>query len=66
MYPNTNLLLQGCLSSAPTRVSFAISLRTLELYRRLRVRQPRLSIQAWVRTLCDYHNVSSYLLASRF
>ncbi|KAH9972566.1 hypothetical protein BGW80DRAFT_1119934, partial [Lactifluus volemus] len=58
MYPNTNLLLQGCLSSAPTRVSFVISLRTLELYRRLRVRQPRLSIQAWVRTLCDYHNIT--------
>jgi hypothetical protein len=60
LYPNMNLLLQGCLSAAPTRVSFAISLRTLELYRWLRVRQPRLSIQAFVRSLCDYHNVSIF------
>jgi hypothetical protein len=58
IYPNTNLLRQGCLSSSPTRVSFAISLRTLELYHRLHVCQPRLSIQAWVRSICDYHNVS--------
>jgi hypothetical protein len=56
-----NLLRQGSLSSSPIRVSFAISLRMLELYRQLRVRQPRLSIQAWVRSICDYHNVS-YLL----
>ncbi|KAH9952513.1 hypothetical protein BGW80DRAFT_1194853 [Lactifluus volemus] len=55
-----NLLLQGCLSSAPTCVSFAVSLRTLELYRHLHVRQPRLSIQAWVRSLCDYHNITYY------
>ncbi|KAI0245157.1 hypothetical protein BJV78DRAFT_1078764, partial [Lactifluus subvellereus] len=55
---NTNLLRQGCLSSSPTRVSFAISLRTLELYHRLRVRQPRLSIQAWVRSICDYHDMT--------
>ncbi|KAI0247563.1 hypothetical protein BJV78DRAFT_1133077, partial [Lactifluus subvellereus] len=55
---NVNLLQQGCLSSSPTWISFAISLRTLELYRQLRVRQPRLSIQAWVRSICDYHNMT--------
>jgi hypothetical protein len=32
--PDVNPLRQGCLSSAPTRVSFASSLWTLELYRR--------------------------------
>ncbi|KAA1475563.1 hypothetical protein DENSPDRAFT_860864 [Dentipellis sp. KUC8613] len=36
----------------------AFSLRTLELYRVLRLRQPRLSIQAWILSLCDLHNVS--------
>ncbi|KAI0310830.1 hypothetical protein OF83DRAFT_1226273, partial [Amylostereum chailletii] len=50
-------LRQGCLSSAPRTVSFAISLRTLDLYRRLRVRQPRVSVQAWVCVLCDLHNM---------
>ncbi|KAI0259648.1 hypothetical protein BC834DRAFT_833130 [Gloeopeniophorella convolvens] len=54
-----NLLQQGCLSSSPSHISWAISLQTLELYQWLRVRQPRVSIQAWVRSICDYHNVRS-------
>ena len=29
----------------------------LELYRRLRLRSPHVSIQSWVRVLCDIHNV---------
>jgi hypothetical protein len=57
VYPNSNLLRQGCLSSSPTRISFVISLRTLELYHQLFIRQPRLSKQAWIRSICDYHNV---------
>ena len=64
MYPNMNLLLQGYLSSAPTHVSFVVSLCTLELYYQSHVHQPCLSIQAWVQTLCNYHNVSLYLLVS--
>jgi hypothetical protein len=60
MYPNMNLLWQGCLSAAPTRVSFAVTLHTLELYRRLHVHQPRLSIQAFVWSICNYHNVSIF------
>ncbi|KAI0247383.1 hypothetical protein BJV78DRAFT_1157258 [Lactifluus subvellereus] len=58
IYPNVNLLRQGCLSSSPTQVSFAISLRTLELYRWLCIHQPCLSIQAWVCSICDYHNMT--------
>ncbi|KAI0044055.1 hypothetical protein FA95DRAFT_1497723, partial [Auriscalpium vulgare] len=51
-------LRQGYLGPTPTEVSSVISIRTLELYRRLRLRQPRVSIQAWVRVICDLHNLT--------
>ncbi|KAA1473373.1 hypothetical protein DENSPDRAFT_765398, partial [Dentipellis sp. KUC8613] len=51
-------LRQGYLGSSPYGISVVISLRTLELYRILRLRQPRLSIQAWIQSLCDLHNVN--------
>ncbi|KAI0059962.1 hypothetical protein BV25DRAFT_1918089 [Artomyces pyxidatus] len=57
-YVNVTLLRQGCLGSTPLDVSSAISLRTLELYRRLRLRQPRVSIQAWIKVICDIHNLT--------
>ena len=57
LYMNATLLRHGCLSPSPTEVSISFSLRSLELYRRLRLRQPRLSIQAWLKAICDTHNV---------
>ena len=57
---NSTLLRHGCLSSSPHQATYAISLRTLELYRCLRLRQPRVSIQAWIRVICDLHNVRSF------
>ena len=54
---NATLLRHGCLSPSPTEVSIAFSLRSLELYRRLRLQQPCLSIQAWLKAICDTHNV---------
>ncbi|KAA1467688.1 hypothetical protein DENSPDRAFT_877519 [Dentipellis sp. KUC8613] len=57
-YINVELLRQGFLGASPWNVSMAFSLRTLELYRALRLRQPRLSIQAWIQTLCDLHNLN--------
>ncbi|KAK7676308.1 hypothetical protein QCA50_020725 [Cerrena zonata] len=47
--------LLGCSSIAPT---VAISLKTLELYHRLRRQHPQLGVQAMVRALCDVHGVS--------
>ncbi|KAI0055028.1 hypothetical protein BV25DRAFT_1873233 [Artomyces pyxidatus] len=55
---NATLLQQGCLGCSPVEVSATISVRTLELYRRLRLRQPRVSVQAWIKTVCDLHNLS--------
>ncbi|KIM74378.1 hypothetical protein PILCRDRAFT_828356 [Piloderma croceum F 1598] len=55
---NATLLAHGCLSSTPDVVTSVISLRTLELYRRLRLRHAPLSIQAWIKVICDLHNLS--------
>ncbi|KAI0038235.1 hypothetical protein FA95DRAFT_1567860 [Auriscalpium vulgare] len=55
---NVTFLRQGYLGATPHDVSSVISIRTLELYRRLRLRQPRVSIQAWVRVICDLHNLT--------
>jgi hypothetical protein len=44
--------------SAPLSPSVCIKIDALELYRVAHLRSPRLSIQAWVKTLCDLHGVS--------
>lgn len=54
---NVTLLGHGCLSATPDVVTSVVSLRTLELYRRLRLRHPPLSVQAWIKVICDLHNV---------
>ncbi|KAI0058312.1 hypothetical protein BV25DRAFT_1902184 [Artomyces pyxidatus] len=57
MYTNATLLHQGYLGSAPSSVNMVISVRSLELYRQLRLRQPHLSVQAFLRAVCDMHNI---------
>ena len=54
---NATLLERGCLSCTPDIVTSVVSLRTLELYRRLRLRHAPLSVQAWIKVICDLHNV---------
>lgn len=55
---NATLLRQGCLSLTPDTVTSMVSLRTLELYCRLCLRHAPLSVQAWIKVICDLHNVS--------
>jgi hypothetical protein len=62
---NATLLHQGCLSSTPDVVTSVVSLRTLELYRRLRLRHAPLSVQAWIKVICDLHNVSLHVFGTR-
>jgi hypothetical protein len=47
---------------APLKPTIAISIRVLELYRLAHLRCPRLALQPWVKTLCDFHGVSPSLL----
>ncbi|THU99997.1 hypothetical protein K435DRAFT_794456 [Dendrothele bispora CBS 962.96] len=50
-----SLVRQGMFPCSPSRPSVVITARTLEYYRVLYLRCPRLSIQPFVKTLCDIH-----------
>jgi hypothetical protein len=52
-----SLVRQGMIPNAPYNPSYAVSIRLLELYRNLRCRCPRLSIQPFVKGLIDTHGV---------
>ncbi|KAJ7127599.1 hypothetical protein C8R43DRAFT_1090251 [Mycena crocata] len=42
---------------SPSRPEVVLTIRTLEVFRRISLRCPRLGIQAFVRALCDIHHV---------
>ena len=50
------LVASGYIGTSPIHPQLAISIRTLELFRRLRLRQPSLSIQAFAKVICDLYN----------
>ncbi|THU88892.1 hypothetical protein K435DRAFT_821527 [Dendrothele bispora CBS 962.96] len=58
-----SLVGQGLFPCSPSKPSVVVTARTLEYYRVLFLRCPRLSIQPFVKTLCDIHGVPyrSYL-----
>ncbi|EMD32311.1 hypothetical protein CERSUDRAFT_99701 [Gelatoporia subvermispora B] len=49
------LVLNGYLATFPVSPSLAISFKTLELFRRLRLRKPSFSTEAFARVVCDYY-----------
>lgn len=57
---NVALLRQGLLGCTPVSPEYAIDLRTLELYHRLRRHHAQLGFQAMTRALCDLHDVSAH------
>ncbi|KDQ18596.1 hypothetical protein BOTBODRAFT_97369, partial [Botryobasidium botryosum FD-172 SS1] len=48
-----SLVSAGYLGATPDQPTIAVCLKTLELYHRLRVRQPNFSIQAFTKVICD-------------
>ena len=54
------LMIQGYLVTSPVDSTLAISLKTLELFRRLRCRKASLSVEAYAKVLCDLYAVSNY------
>jgi hypothetical protein len=48
---------QGLMPAAPYSPNVAITIRTLEIFRVMQLRCPRLGVQAFVRALCDIHGV---------
>lgn len=62
-----NFVSAGLVPCAPEKPSLCVSIRTVELFRRLRLRSPRLSAQAFVNGLCDYQDrVSRRVLVQQF
>lgn len=54
-----DLLAHGYLAKTPTAPEIAISVGTLELFHRLRMRKPSLSAEAFAKVICDMSGVSS-------
>ena len=50
---------QGYLATSPVDPTLAISIKTLELFRRLRSRKASLSVEAYAKVLCDLYGVST-------
>jgi hypothetical protein len=57
--PAVDLALHGYIGNAPLSPSIAISMKTLELYHRLRLRKPSFSIEAFAKVICDLYSVST-------
>jgi hypothetical protein len=53
------LVLNGYLPTSPESPTLAVSLKTLELFRRIRIRKPSFSIEAFAKVLCDLYGVRS-------
>ncbi|KDQ10069.1 hypothetical protein BOTBODRAFT_116280 [Botryobasidium botryosum FD-172 SS1] len=53
----SSLVSSGYLGATPNQPTIAVCLKTLELYHRLRVRQPNFSIQAFTKVICDRYLV---------
>ena len=49
----------GFIGVTPLNPSRAIGIKTLELFRRIRLRKPSFSVEAFTKLLCDYYSVSS-------
>jgi hypothetical protein len=59
------LVLNGYIGATPQSPSIAISLRTLKLYRRIRLRKPSFSAEAFTKVLCDLYNVRHHHIITR-
>lgn len=59
------LVFNGYIGTTPLRPSLAFSIKTLELYRRLRLRKPSFSVEAFVKVLCDLYMVSCIFFNGR-
>lgn len=55
--PAVALVAAGFLGSAPQSPSLAISLKTLELFRVLRLHRPSFSVEAFTKTICSLYSV---------
>ncbi len=55
--PALDFIRLGYVVKTPVSPSIALSLTTLELYHRLRLRKPSFSAEAFGKVICDYYKV---------
>lgn len=60
------LIHEGYLGASPENPQIAISLRTLELYDRIRARKVSFSVEAFSKVLCDFYKVCVCCIMSLF
>ena len=56
--PAIDLMRNGYVAKTPENPSSAVSIKTLELFHRLRLRKPSFSAEALAKVICDYYRVS--------
>ncbi|OCH83864.1 hypothetical protein OBBRIDRAFT_815682 [Obba rivulosa] len=52
-----DMALRGYLATTPVSPTLAISFKTLELFRRLRLRKPSFSVEAFAKVICDFYAI---------
>lgn len=52
-----DLVCHGFLAKTPHRPEVAVGFRTLQLFHRIRLRKPSMSVEAFTRVMCDYYMV---------
>lgn len=57
-----SLVKNGYIGNTPESPSLAISIKTLELFRRLRLRKPSLSVEAFAKVICDFYVVCCFVM----
>jgi hypothetical protein len=60
------LVLQGFIGSSPEQPTLAVSLKTLELFRRIRMRKASFSVEAFAKVICDLYSVRNIFLKTCF
>ena len=58
--PAIDLMRHGYVAKTPDNPRAAVSVRTLELFHRLRQRKPSFSAEAFTKVICDYYRVRTY------
>ncbi|KAG6849060.1 hypothetical protein C0991_012191, partial [Blastosporella zonata] len=51
------IIRHGLLPSSPLKINFTFSIRVVELYQTLHLRSPHLTIEPFVKGLCDLHRI---------
>lgn len=60
-----DLAAHGFLAKTPVSPEVAVGFQTLELFHRLRLRKPSISVEAFTKVICDYYEVGLFVSSLR-